>query len=148
MKAHYLFILLFTCTLFSLACTSCNKKPVNTPPFTGEELCSSGLPVAVRRTLTGVGSQDQSPVDVPSSIFWNRDSLNYYAAVAYKDDDPKGQFVTGAAYYLQREGDMPADFYTVSREEADSFLMLSAGQDYQPAKDLIRCLQQHNQWNH
>ena len=133
MKAHNLFILLFTCTLFSLACTSCNKKPANTPPF---------------REGTGVGSQDQSPVDVPSSIFWNRDSLNYYAAVAYKDDDPKGQFVTGAAYYLQREGDMPADFYTVSREEADSFLMLSAGQDYQPAKDLIRCLQQHNQWNH
>ena len=26
-----------------------------TPPFTGEELCSIGLPVDVRRTLTGVG---------------------------------------------------------------------------------------------
>ena len=124
MKAHNLFILLFTCTLFSLACTSCNKGQSSNE------------------------AQDQSPVDVPSSIFWNRDSLNYYAAVAYKDDDPKGQFVTGAAYYLQREGDMPADFYTVSREEADSFLMLSAGQDYQPAKDLIKCLQDHQEWKH
>ena len=92
--------------------------------------------------------QDDAPVVVSSSIFWNRDSLNYYAAIAYKDDDPKGQFVTGAAYYLQREGDMPKEYYTVSREEADDFLMLSAGQGYQPAKDLIRCLQQHNQWNH
>ena len=27
----------------------------NTLPFTGEELCSIGLPVAVRRTLLGVG---------------------------------------------------------------------------------------------
>lgn len=123
MKAHNLFILLFTCTLVSLACTSCNKD----------------------KRLAGKAA-DGAPVDVPSSIFWNRDSLNFYAELAYKADDPKGQFVTGAAYYLQRQGDMPADFYTVSRKEADDFLMLSAGQGYQPAKDLIHCLEANNQW--
>ena len=111
-------------------------------------LCTSLCSCGRAKSSSADPSSEDAPVVVSSSIFWNRDSLNYYAAVAYKDDDPKGQFVTGAAYYLQREGDMPADFYTVSREEADSFLMLSAGQDYQPAKDLIRCLQQHNQWNH
>ena len=31
------------------------SRAQTTPPFTGEELCSIGLPVDVRRTLTGVG---------------------------------------------------------------------------------------------
>ena len=32
------------------------ESQTSSPPFTGEELCSIGLPVAVRRTLAGVGS--------------------------------------------------------------------------------------------
>ena len=32
------------------------ESQTSSPPFTGEELCSIGLPVAVRRTLSGVGS--------------------------------------------------------------------------------------------
>ena len=31
------------------------ESQTSSPPFTGEELCSIGLPVAVRRTLSGVG---------------------------------------------------------------------------------------------
>ena len=32
----------------------------SSPPFTGEELCPIGLPVAVRRTLLGVGGLSNS----------------------------------------------------------------------------------------
>jgi len=72
----------------------------------------------------------------------------YYAERAFKDDDPKACFVTGACYYLRRENKLPKYISTVSREEADEFLMLSAGQGYQPAKDLIRCLQENELWYH
>ena len=44
----------------------------STPPFTGEELCSIGLPVAVRRTLPGLGFF----VTLPVSHHTNPFSLN------------------------------------------------------------------------
>ena len=121
-KAFYLLI------LCALAC-ACNGKK----PSSNEQTKSLST---------------SKEVVVPASIFYNRDSLNTYAERAYKLDDPKGQFVVGAAYYLKREGKMPKEFYTVSRQEADDFLMLSAGQGYQPAKDLIRCLQENELWHH
>ncbi len=48
--------------LIDPACSSLYEQQmllryVNTLPFTGEELCSIGLPVAVRRTLQGLGFQ-------------------------------------------------------------------------------------------
>ena len=118
MKAHNLFILLFTCTLLT-ACTCGNDK-----------------------------EEASTPVKIPASIFHNRDSVMYYAALAYKDDDPKGQFVVGACYYLRQQGELPDTIYAVGREEADEFLMLSAQQGYQPALDLIHCLQENGEWKH
>ncbi|MBO4453929.1 MAG: hypothetical protein J5761_02615 [Paludibacteraceae bacterium] len=91
---------------------------------------------------------DGSPVEIPASIFYNRDSVMHYAELAYRQDDPKGCFVTGACYYLRLQGDLPDYITTVSREEADEFLMLSAGQHYQPALDLIHCLRENGSWKH
>ena len=64
----YVVLLLFTCTLLT-ACTCCSKKAstVDAP----------------------------RPVQVRKSLFHNPDSLAYYAALAYKDDDPQGLYVTG-----------------------------------------------------
>lgn len=72
----------------------------------------------------------------------------YYAELAYEQDDPKGCFVMGACYYLRQQGELPEEIVTVSRREADRFLMIAAGQDYQPAKDLIHCLRQNGEWKH
>lgn len=117
-----IFLLAFTCTLLVSACTCRNKKVVSTAEASG------------------------SPVDVPASIFHNRDSVNYYAELAYKQDDPKGQFVVGACYYLREQGDLPDDIYVVSHNEADSMLIFSADQGYEPAINLIHCLHENDAW--
>ena len=87
-----------------------------------------------------------TPVDVRASLFHNRDSVNYYAERAYKLDDPQGQFVVGACYYLRKQGDLPDDIYVVSHNEADSMLIFSAAQGYEPAINLIHCLHANNAW--
>jgi len=87
-----------------------------------------------------------TPVDVRASLFHNRDSVNYYAERAYKLDDPQGQFVVGACYYLRKQGDLPDDIYVVSHNEADSMLIFSAAQGYEPAINLIHCLHENGAW--
>ena len=87
-----------------------------------------------------------NPVDVRASLFHNRDSVNYYAERAYKLDDPQGQFVVGACYYLREQGDLPDDIYTVSHNEADSMLIFSAAQGFEPAINLIHCLHENGAW--
>ena len=78
----------------------------------------------------------------------------YYAERAYMLDDPKGQFVVGTCYYLRCQNGaghadtLPDYIYTVSRAEADTMLMLSAAQNYQPAIDLIHCLRESGCWYH
>ena len=87
-------------------------------------------------------------VEVRASLFFNRDSVNYYAERAYLLDDPKGQFVVGACYYLRQQGDLPDEIYAVSHDEADDFLIRSALQGYQPALNLIHCLHANGAWAH
>ena len=88
-----------------------------------------------------------SPVEVKSSLFYDRDSVMYYAERAYELDDPKGCFVVGACYFLRRQGDLPDYITTVkTQKEAQEMLLISAGQDYKPAKDAIHCLRESNQW--
>ena len=87
-------------------------------------------------------------VEVRASLFHNRDSVNYYAERAYLLDDPQGQFVVGACYYLRQQGDLPEEIYAVSHDEADDFLIRSALQGFQPALDLIRCLNDNGCWHH
>ena len=91
-------------------------------------------------------SVTSTPVDVRASLFHNRDSVNYYAERAYKLDDPQGQFVVGACYYLRKQGDLPDDIYVVSHNEADSMLIFSAAQGFEPAINLIHCLHANGAW--
>lgn len=121
--SKFFYLLAITCTLLLNACT-CGNKKVNKE----------------------VSEPDAVPVS--SALFFNRDSVNYYAERAFKLDDPKGQFVVGACYYLRLQGQLPDSIYTVSREVADSMLIYSAAQNYQPAIDLIHCLHNHGSWGH
>ena len=82
------------------------------------------------------------------SVFGSRDSLLYYAHLAYTRDDPKAQFITGAAPYLQREGKVPDWIYTLPLSQADTMLMYSAAQSYQPAVDFIGVLIEQGEWHH
>ncbi len=120
MKLHTLFLLL----VCALMC-ACNKP--------------SGDQIKV---------DEDGTVVVPVEIFWNPDSIDYYGELAFLEDDPKGCFIMGACYYLRQQGQLPLQIHTVSHEEADGFLMISAGKGYKPAKDLIKCLQKNNCWNH
>ena len=110
--------------------------------------------ITISIILSACGKKPQpaetTPVDIPASVFCNHDSVMFYAALAYKDDDPKGLFVTGAAYYLRRQGDLPDSLgiTTVERDEADIMLLRSAELGYQPALDLIHCLSANGEWHH
>jgi hypothetical protein len=81
-------------------------------------------------------------------MLYSRDSLLYYAERAYTLDDPKGQYVIAAASYLQQQGEVPPELYTISQDEADTMLMRSAAQGYQPAIESIRCLKECGMWRH
>ena len=120
MKHIFYIILAVTCTLILGACTSKEKQATSTP------------------------------VDVPASIFHNPDSLCYYAALAYKDEDPRGLFVTGAAAYLkwQDPESFPENCTTVSRDEADIMLLRAAELGNEDAKNLIHCLHENGAWHH
>ena len=92
----------------------------------------------------------EQPVEVNSSVFYNHDSLNYYAALAYKDEDPRGLFITGAAAYLKWQGDLPDSLglTTVSRDEADIMLLRAAELGNPDARQLILCLHKNGAWHH
>ena len=113
-------LLLFTCTLLS-ACTCCSKK--------------SSTEDAPR------------PVQVRKSLFHNPDSLLYYAALAYKDDDPDGLYVTGAAAYLRAQDPaFPDSCTTVPLSEASIMLKRAAELGQPDAQTLIHCLQSSGSW--
>ena len=102
MEQHtkHILILLFTCTL--AACTCGNKNKVST-------------------------EDAPSPVEISKSLFYNGDSLRYYAALAYKDDDSKGLYVTAAASILSgQDPDFPDSIYTVPIDEAEIFARLNS----------------------
>ena len=117
----YLILLLFTCTLLS-ACTCCSKK-ANT-------------------------EDEAQPVSVRKSLFHNRDSILYYADLAYNHEDPKGLFVMAVAAYLREDGTLPDSITTVSLDEAEIMLLRSAELGYPDAIQAIRCLSAHGMWDH
>jgi len=117
------YFLLITCTLLVSACTSDKASKATT--------------------------SEVEPVDVSKALFHNPDSLSYYAALAYKDDDPKGLFVTGAAAYLRaQDPNFPDSCTTVSLDEADIMLLHASELGNADAIKLIRCLNAHGQWHH
>ena len=121
--------------------------------FTAVVLCTCGTK---NQQSTGNGQNPckkqqpevNAPVEIRLSLFNHRDSVMYWAQRAYEQNDPKGQFVVGACYYIRMDGHLPDEITTVSRAEADTMLMLSASQNYQPAIDLIHCLHQNGCWHH
>ena len=121
--------------------------------FTAVVLCACGTK---NQQSTGNGQNPckkqqpevNAPVEIRLSLFNHRDSVMYWAQRAYEQNDPKGQFVVGACYYIRMDGHLPDEITTVSRAEADTMLMLSAAQNYQPAIDLIHCLHQNGCWHH
>ena len=115
-------ILLFTCTL--AACTCGNKNMVST-------------------------EDAPRPVQISTALFYNGDSLSYYAALAYKDEDPKGLYVTAAASILSgQDPAFPDSIYTVPIDEAEIMLLRSAELGYPDAITLIHCLADQGYWHH
>ena len=115
-------LLLFTCTLLS-ACTCCSKKA-----DTGDA---------------------PRPVQVRKSLFHNPDSLAYYAALAYKDEDPQGLYVTGAAAFLRaQDPSFPDSCTTVSLDEASIMLLRAAELGHPDALTLIHCLDAAGCWGY
>lgn len=100
--------------------------------------------------IMGACNSKDKPVEISAAVFHNPDSLSYYAALAYKDDDPRGLFVTGAAAYLkwQDPESFPKNCTTVSLDEADIMLLHAAELGNEDAQNLILCLHENGAWHH
>ena len=93
--------------------------------------------------------EDGQPVNISKALFFNHDSLTYYAALAYKDDDPKGLFVLGMTYYLRvNDPDFLPDFPNPDKDEADIMLLHAADLGYPDAIQFIHCMHNNGCWNH
>ena len=121
MKHTFFFFLLFTCML--IACTSGTEK---------------------------ASTEDAPrPVEISLSLFYNGDSLSYYAARAYLDEDPKGLYVTATASIISgQDPNFPDSIYTVPITEAEIMLLRAAELGYPDALTLIHCLDYHGCWHH
>ena len=87
-------------------------------------------------------------VEVSRDLFFNADSLLYYAELAYLHEDPQGLYVTGAACYMKLDGLLPDSLTTVRRDEADIMLLRAAQLGHADALQLIRCLDGQGMWRH
>ena len=98
---------------------------------------------------SGKNGTKPHPVHVSKSLFHNPDSLLYYAALAYKDDDPQGLYVTGAAAFLRaNDPAFPDSCTTVPLDEARIMLTRAADLGHEDAITLIHCLQSEGVWDH
>jgi len=87
------------------------------------------------------------PVTVSKSLFYNPDSLLYWAQRAYMHDDPQGLYITGAAAFLRiQDPDFPDSCTTVPIEEARIMLLRAAELNEPNAKQLIHCLRSEGCW--
>ena len=100
--------------------------------------------------LFGACTSKEQPVELSYAVFYNHDSLMYYAKRAYLDDDPRGLFITGAAAYLKWQGDLPDSLglSTVPLDEADIMLLHAADLGNEDAKNLILSLHKNGCWHH
>lgn len=121
---NVLFLLLFACTLTACTCSSSNEE---------SKVSKTDAP---------------RPVSISKSLIYNGDSLRYYAALAYKDEDPKGLYVTAAASIISGlDPDFPDSIYTVQIDEAETMLLRSAELGYEDALTLIHCLDAQGYWH-
>ena len=88
-------------------------------------------------------------VENRKSLFYNGDSLRYYAALAYKDDDPDALYITAAASILSgQDPNFPDSIYTVPIDEAEIMLLHAAELGQKDAITLIGCLNDAGYWHH
>lgn len=89
------------------------------------------------------------PVEISLSFYHNPDSLAYYAALAYKDEDPKGLYVTGVASYLALFDEWPDSLTTVDYNDEGWLMIWRAAQlGYPDALQLIHCMSASGIWFH
>ena len=95
----------------------------------------------------GVNAAPQ-PLTFSRALYFNGDSLRYYAQKAYHEEDPHALFVTGAAAYMSRYADLPDTLPTVSLDEGAIMLLRAAELGERDAVTLIFCLEAEHCWGH
>ena len=81
-----------------------------------------------------------SPVPLSASLYCSVDSMRHFEALL-ESDDPRAQYVMACSYYYASERPVPEGVpYIKDKQEADALLLMSAISGYEPAKELLRCL--------
>lgn len=82
------------------------------------------------------------PVSLSKAFYTNQDTMRHYQALL-ESEDPRAQYVMACSYYyaMYAAEPVPADVPSItSKQEADALLLMSAISGYEPAKELLRCL--------
>ncbi len=80
------------------------------------------------------------PVSLSKAFYCNQDTMRHYQALL-ESEDPRAQYVMACSYYYASERPMPEGVpYIKDKAVSDSLLIESSIRGYQPAKELIRCL--------
>ncbi|MBR6115893.1 MAG: hypothetical protein IKP93_00275 [Paludibacteraceae bacterium] len=81
-----------------------------------------------------------SPVPLSASLYCSVDSMRHFEALL-ESDDPRAQYVMACSYYYVSERPVPEGVpYIKDKAVSDSLLIESSIRGYQPAKELLRCL--------
>ena len=81
-----------------------------------------------------------SPLALSKAFFTNADTMRHYQALL-ESEDPRAQYVMACSYYYASERPVPEGVpYIKDKQEADALLLMSAISGYEPAKELLRCL--------
>lgn len=96
----------------------------------------------------GAVASEPTPLTFSRALYFNGDSLRYYAQKAYLEEDPHALFVTGAAAYMSRYADLPDTLPTVSLDEGAIMLLRAAELGERDAVTLIHCLDAENAWGY
>ena len=127
-----------------------NNNPL--PPHTGRRVLRVLAALSVASLVVFLGYRrglPPQPVVLDRNLFHNADSINLYARIAAREDDPKALFVTGMASHLRfADPEFPQDAHTVPPEEGEHMLILAAELGSEDAMTYIRCLHAHGCWNH
>ena len=81
-----------------------------------------------------------SPVPLSASLYCSVDSMRHYEALL-PSGDARAQYVMACSYYYAAERPVPTGVpYISDKAVSDSLLIESSIRGYQPAKELLRCL--------
>ena len=80
------------------------------------------------------------PVPLSASLYCSVDSMRHYEALL-PSGDARAQYVMACSYYYATERPVPEGVpYIKDKAVSDSLLIESAISGYEPAKELLRCL--------